>query len=174
MLVDSSGALEILAGAGSWSKTGKRGTIAGLGISGTILKSGKAEIVNDVHQDSRFLAGKMPIRSLMCAPLKIHDKCIGVINVSTLERHTYTAEDLKLLSSVAGQAAALIENAKLYGELQETFFSTVNVLAEDDRNAGPIHRWAHPQGTNVLPGHRSGVGAHSGRSRNPYLGRQPP
>jgi GAF domain-containing protein len=130
MLLEPSGGLTILAGAGTTGIAEKRTTVAGTGISGAILKNGRAEIVNDAPADPRYVEGNMTVCSLMCTPLRVFDKTIGVINVSTATPHTYTAEELKLLSSVASQAAAVIENARLYDQLQETFFSTVHVLAE--------------------------------------------
>ncbi len=130
MLLEPSGGLSILAGAGASGIADKRTTVAGMGISGAILKSGRAEIVNDAPADPRYAEGGMDVKSLMCTPLKVLDKTIGVINVSTTTPHTYTADELKLLSSVASQAAAVIENARLFDQLQDTFFSTVHVLAE--------------------------------------------
>lgn len=101
------------------------------GIEADVMRQGKAEIVNEVESDHRFVANtSTPVSSLMCAPMKVKDRVIGVINVSTEQPHTYTADELKMLSSLAVQAASVIENARLYDQLHETFLSTVNVLAE--------------------------------------------
>lgn len=109
----------------------------GKGIAGSILASGKAEIVNDVLSDPRYINGAITVRSLMCAPLKIKDRVIGAINLSSIKPVNYTAEDLKILSALALQAAAAIENARLYDSLKETFITAVHTLAETIEKRDP-------------------------------------
>ena len=132
VLVDEDFKLTELASAGcAKGKQRHRAVVGATGIAASIIAQGKAEIVNDVNEDERFVADASTlVSSLMCAPLKVKNKVIGVINVSTEQPHTYTADELKLLSSLAIQVAAVIENARLYDQLQDTFLSTVNVLAE--------------------------------------------
>jgi len=86
----------------------------GEGIAGSVALSGKAEIINDVLSDPRYTPGPNPISSLMCAPIKIKNRTLGVINVSNKEPVQYTAADLKLLNALASQAAVAIENAILH------------------------------------------------------------
>ena len=83
----------------------------GIGIAGTVFFTGKAEIVNNVASDPRYIKGANRISSLMCAPLKTRDKVIGVINVSSEHAAAYTAANLKLLHMLTSQAALVIENA---------------------------------------------------------------
>jgi adenylate cyclase len=85
-----------------------------IGIAGHILVSGKAEIVNDVLSDPRYVRGDNEMRSLICAPLTTQNGTIGVINISHNEPVNYTAQDLKLFTALASQAAAAIENAILH------------------------------------------------------------
>ena len=83
----------------------------GIGIAGSVFFSGKAEIVNNVASDARYVKGANRVGSLMCAPLKTRDKVIGVINVSSEEAVVYTAANLRLLNMLTAQAALVIENA---------------------------------------------------------------
>jgi adenylate cyclase len=83
----------------------------GIGIAGTVFFTGKAEIVNNVASDPRYIKGANRVGSMMCAPLKTRDKVIGVINVSSEEPVGYTAANLKLLHMLTAQAALVIENA---------------------------------------------------------------
>ncbi len=107
--------LEIVAGYGSAAPLkGKASLEPGRGIAGSVLLSGKAEIVNDVSADPRFAPGSNDVSSMMCAPLKTNRDAIGVINISNDEPIIYTAQDLKLLTTLASQAAAAIENALLH------------------------------------------------------------
>jgi hypothetical protein len=89
----------------------------GEGIIGAVAQNGKAEIVNEVGADGRYQGeqGLTSASSLVCAPLKAKDRVLGVIVLIASETTTlYTAKDLKLLNTLASQAAPAIENALLY------------------------------------------------------------
>jgi hypothetical protein len=94
-----------------------RQLVWGEGIIGAVAQNGKAEIVNEVGADARFQSDQgLPFgSSLVCAPLKTKEKVLGVIALIASEPTTlYTAKDLKLLNTLAAQAAPAIENALLY------------------------------------------------------------
>jgi putative nucleotidyltransferase with HDIG domain len=107
------------------------------GIRGDVFLSGKAEIVNDVASDPRFIPRRSRVSSLMCSPLRIKDKIIGVIDIASERPHTYKAEDLKLLIALSSQSAASIETARLYEELKNAFFTMVQTLAETIEKRDP-------------------------------------
>ncbi|MBI1879516.1 MAG: GAF domain-containing protein [Chloroflexi bacterium] len=89
----------------------------GEGIIGGVALNGKAELVNDIQADARYVEGQIstPISSLICAPLKTKNQVIGVIALGVSEAGVaYLAADLKLLNTLASQAAPAIENALLY------------------------------------------------------------
>ncbi len=86
----------------------------GKGIAGSVMLSGKAEIVNNVQSDPRFIKGKNQIHSIICAPLQTKEGVIGVLNISNQNSVNYSAADLKLLTALASQAASAIENAILH------------------------------------------------------------
>ena len=109
----------------------------GVGIVGSVWASGRAEIVNDVHSDSRFIKEDATISSLMCAPLKAKDTVVGVIKLGNDQPVTYTAEDLKLFTTLASLAAVAIENASLYEQLKDAFYTTVYTLAETIEKRDP-------------------------------------
>ncbi|AET69949.1 GAF domain-containing protein [Desulfosporosinus orientis DSM 765] len=85
-----------------------------------VLKNAKPEVINQLSGDHRCVQESMPVEALMCAPLTINNKILGVIMVSNDTGNGYTAGDLKMLMTVAYQAAAAIENAKLVAALKET------------------------------------------------------
>lgn len=109
----------------------------GVGIAGTVWASGRAEIVNDVQSDSRFVTGAVGISSMMCAPLKAKDAVVGVIKLRSDTSVEYAAEDLKLFTTLASLAAVAIENASLYEQLKEAFYTTVYTLAETIEKRDP-------------------------------------
>lgn len=120
MLVsDDKGMLKTFATSGQETDH-KAGFKFGEGIAGNVVITGTAEIVNDVQNDSRYVQRSGKITSLICAPLKIKDKIIGVVNVSTREPLHYTSGDLKILSALTLQSAAAIENARLFANLEKS------------------------------------------------------
>ena len=86
----------------------------GDGIVGAAAASARAEIINDVRLDSRYVEDQAPIRSLICAPLKSKNKAFGALILVSKAPVRYTAADLKLLNTLASQAAPAIENALLH------------------------------------------------------------
>jgi CRP-like cAMP-binding protein len=91
---------------------------AGEGIAGDVLRTGKAELINDAPEDPRFKSGAAHIRSLLCVPLKWESHILGVINMSRSSEKLFTLDDLKLLHSVAVHASIAIENAKNYSRIK--------------------------------------------------------
>jgi adenylate cyclase len=60
------------------------------------------------------------IRSSMCAPLRVNERFLGVLYVDNLSKpRLFSREDLDFLGAFASQAAIAIENATLYGRLEE-------------------------------------------------------
>jgi signal transduction histidine kinase len=90
----------------------------GEGIAGDVALKGQAEIVNNVSTDPRFIENNSKTYSIICAPLKMPDKIIGVINLSCEDQHNYIAKDLKLLVAIASQTAFALTNAQLYEDLK--------------------------------------------------------
>lgn len=113
LLNEKTGKLEIIAALGKAHEP-KLTLCPGVGIAGSVFQTGRAEILNDVESDPRFVPCANQIKSLICAPLKTQNAVMGVLNISTSEPANYTAQDLKLAIALASQAASAIENALLY------------------------------------------------------------
>ncbi|MEM1255393.1 MAG: GAF domain-containing protein [Cyanobacteria bacterium P01_H01_bin.21] len=86
-------------------------THLGSGIVGTIVNCGRGEIVNDVAADERSQQSQRA--ALICVPLKSKESTIGAIALSRAVTNPYSAEDLKLLTTMAFQVAGVI-NALLH------------------------------------------------------------
>ena len=113
LLSEKTGKLEIIAACGKEYQP-KTILVPGQGIAGSVFLTGMAEIVNDVEFDPRFVRGANKVKSLICAPLKTQNAAIGVLNISSEDPVNYTAQDLKLFTALASQAASAIENALLH------------------------------------------------------------
>ncbi len=111
MILDEMGEfLTIRAAFGSESPS-KMKFKAGEGIAGDVLKTGKAELINNVSADGRFVSGSSKITSMLCVPLKCREARIGVINMSSAHDRVFTQEDLKLLHSLAIYASIAIQSS---------------------------------------------------------------
>ena len=62
---------------------------------------------------------ELGIHTYLGLPIKIRDEVLGVLTFNTTEPHQYSADELTYLASFADQAAIAIENARLYGEIQQ-------------------------------------------------------
>jgi adenylate cyclase len=97
-------------------------------VSRTIIKTVVAKkqsiLSSDAQKDGRFVSQQsiinLSIRSLMCAPFVCKDELLGVISVDTMSSlHAFGADDLAMLTSIAGQAAIAIKNAELYTAVEK-------------------------------------------------------
>ena len=105
------------------------------GIAGWVVRHGKPLIINDVNQDKRFNKSVDEItgfvtRSIMCAPLIVRRKVIGVIEVlNKLDGGDFSGQDLEALVSVAATTAIAIENVRLHRTVLNAYKSTIKALA---------------------------------------------
>lgn len=89
----------------------------GEGIAGNVLKTGRAELVNNVSVDGRFLEGELQIQSIICVPLLWRSYNLGVMNLSNSSEEVFTVDDLKLMDNMAMYAAIAIQNARVFTNL---------------------------------------------------------
>lgn len=89
----------------------------GEGVSGKVAAENKPMAIPDVQQEKDYkykeIARKEGIHSFLCVPLSVKGKVIGVINLYTSEPHKFTKNEINVLSTVAHQAALVIENTEL-------------------------------------------------------------
>ncbi len=92
----------------------------GQSISGLAVRDRKPLVVSDVQADARYaypdVAKAEGLRSLLCVPMMIQDRSLGVLNVYTTELRRFSAEDVQLLQTIANQAAVAIQNTRLLTE----------------------------------------------------------
>jgi response regulator RpfG family c-di-GMP phosphodiesterase len=81
----------------------------------------------------RFFAAppSLPLYSFVAVPLRIQQRMIGFISLASFTKgRKFDEGQRKLLSIIASRAAAAIENARLYEDLQATFQQTIEGLAK--------------------------------------------
>ncbi len=90
----------------------------GESIAGTVALEGEPLIVKDVEEDDRFRRinkERYGAASLLCCPLRIKNKVIGVINMANKEDgQAFTENDLRLLTTFASQAAVAVDDANQF------------------------------------------------------------
>jgi GAF domain-containing protein len=86
-------------------------------VSGRAVITKVPVAIADVRVEPGFghqeMARREGIVSLLCIPMLLKGKVIGVINSYTSQSHPYGQKQITLLSMVASQAAIAIENARL-------------------------------------------------------------
>lgn len=95
------------------------------------LAAGDPVLVHDGETRAFFEGGATaPLRSFLAVPLTVRNEAVGFVAVATLEGGSRLQEgDRKLMKIIASRAAAAIENARLYEDLQATFQQTIEGLA---------------------------------------------
>jgi len=113
----------------------------GEGIAGKVAKEGRPVLVTDINDDLRFQnSGKSryETKSFLSIPLVSRysypeGNILGVINITDkISGESFTEREQTLLSVLAGQAVAAIENYKLYSNLQEKIKILENTIKELD------------------------------------------
>lgn len=90
----------------------------GEGIAGQVAATGEAVICNDTYTDKRFKSyhfQEMDARiwNLLCIPLKVDDRVLGVISLDN-KAEGFDAPDLEIIQHLINQVAVAIQNAELY------------------------------------------------------------
>ncbi len=94
------------------------------GIAGWVARHDENLIVPDIQVDERHTReldeqiGLTP-RAIICVPLHIKEKMVGVLQVLDTEVGRFDETALPLLESLAAVAANAIENARLYQQAQQ-------------------------------------------------------
>ncbi|MBI3914479.1 MAG: GAF domain-containing protein [Chloroflexi bacterium] len=94
------------------------------GIAQRVAKSGEAVIATDAMSDPRFADHQsvvsLSLRSILCIPLKIKERVIGVVYVDNrLHAGAFQELELNALRAFADQTAIAIENARLFESLRQ-------------------------------------------------------
>jgi GAF domain-containing protein/HAMP domain-containing protein len=93
----------------------------GTGLVGTVADTAKPRIALDVGADAVFFNNPdLPAtRSEMALPLNIRGRTIGVLDVQSTTPGAFTENDANTLAILADQVAIAIENARLFGQIQQ-------------------------------------------------------
>ncbi len=95
----------------------------GAGVAGSVALSGESTFINQVNADGSGIFKEIDkksgfiTRNLICVPLKVKDRIIGVIEViNRIDKEEFGEDDVSLLEGFANEAAIAIERAQLVEE----------------------------------------------------------
>ncbi len=95
----------------------------GEGVAGLVAQTGEALLVRDARNDPRVSLSiaeqvGMPVRSVICAPLRLDGRVLGSIEVlNPLGRPWFDEEDLTMLGAITNTIAVAVRNARRYCRL---------------------------------------------------------
>jgi len=88
-----------------------------------VLKNIQQLMVNDITSDVRFDVDQNVVseglKSLMVTPLMYQSRVIGTLRLNSEDIETFSIEDLRVFSIIAGLASAALSNAILYQKTEE-------------------------------------------------------
>jgi len=89
----------------------------GEGIAGKVVKEGVPIYIEDVRESNEYkyrdIAKTEKLISMLSVPMKVKNKVIGVLNIYTPVVHKFSEKEVEIISSIANQAAIVIENTEL-------------------------------------------------------------
>ena len=119
-----------------------------VGVVGRVMRTGRPELVADVHADPEYRAASPDVRSEVSIPLRAGDVVTGVLNIETgqdappldesdLDTMIVVADRISVELSLAREREALRERAALFTRLA-AFGSAVNASLEPATAYGRI------------------------------------
>ncbi len=125
-------------------------TALGEGISGTAAALRQTLRIPNVQLDPRYIdcVRDRTMRSELAVPMYVKDRLIGVLDLESTEYDAFTPQHEHAMSTLAASLAIALENARLYGRLQED----ERRLAADLSTAREIQKQLLPKTTPWLPG----------------------
>jgi two-component system, response regulator PdtaR len=92
----------------------------GEGIAGKVAIENKPVSIYNISENKDYkyqdIARKEGLTSLLCVPLHVKGKVIGVLTVYTSGAHNFSEYETNILQTVADQAAIVLENYRLIVE----------------------------------------------------------
>jgi sigma-B regulation protein RsbU (phosphoserine phosphatase) len=109
----------------------------GHGLVGAAVAEGQPLLVNDVHQDPRYVEAVPGSKAELVVPLRRKGRVLGALNLLSETPGQFTEADAEMLRQFGAHVAVAIENARLF-EHEREYTDTLQTLAEIAREFGAI------------------------------------
>ena len=111
----------------------------GVGAAGWVAEKGESLLIEDVNNNPLFVkasneAGAPSIKSLLCLPVKGHDRVLGVLNLSHPDIGAFSSENERVLGLITDQAGIVLTNLYLFEEIQSLNRNLEKMVDERTRN----------------------------------------
>ena len=104
----------------------------GKGITGQVAATRQPARISDVAHCPEFIPSTPGIRSELCVPICTNGRIIGVINAESKIVNAFSAEDERLLTTIASQLSTAHEKLRLFEETRRNLEHLI-VLREIDQ-----------------------------------------
>lgn len=94
-------------------------------LSGMVIRGRRTVVIHDTftaEAQERYKMrrqGEKPTRSYVAVPLIVLDQVVGVISMQNYQPNAYSGDQVKLLETIATQAAIAVQNTRLYENLRK-------------------------------------------------------
>jgi PAS domain S-box-containing protein len=132
----------------------------GEGFNGQVAATGEVMLVPDASIDNRLTRPAIirnKIHPMLIVPMKSKGEVIGTLCVGMRRPRTFLPDEIDLLSTIAGQIASALTNARLYEEAKD-IADQLYISARDYRNLFENSHdaiWFHDLDGKFLAGNRS-------------------
>ena len=132
----------------------------GEGFNGQVAATGEVMLVPDASIDTRLTRPAImrnKIHPMLIVPMKSKGEVIGTVCVGMRRPRTFLPDEIDLLSTIAGQIASALTNARLYEEAKD-IADQLYISARDYRNLFENSHdaiWFHDLDGKFLAGNRS-------------------
>ncbi len=102
------------------------------GAAARALRQNRLLVVDQKNcQPAMFsaIAVREGIRAAACLPLIVAGETVGVLDVCSKTEHVFGEDEVRVLKTLAEQAAVAIHNARLVSQIHEGYLSTISALA---------------------------------------------
>ena len=109
----------------------------GEGIVGAAVAEEKAILVNDVHQDPRYLGLVPGVNAQLVVPLRHKKRVLGALNLLSDKMGAFSERDEQILSQFGVHVAQALANARMF-EQERDYAETLETLTEIAREVAEI------------------------------------
>jgi sigma-B regulation protein RsbU (phosphoserine phosphatase) len=109
----------------------------GEGIVGAAVAEEKAILVNDVHQDPRYLGLVPGVNAQLVVPLRHKKRVLGALNLLSDKIGAFSERDEQILSQFGVHIAQALANARMFEQARD-YADTLETLTEISREVAEI------------------------------------
>jgi diguanylate cyclase (GGDEF)-like protein/PAS domain S-box-containing protein len=128
------------------------------GVVGRVLATASSTRIADVTETEEGLGLRANMRSLLCAPLRVGTRVIGIVVAQSAAPDAFGETDERLLVTLSGQLATAIDSAQLFTQAQHLartdpltgLFNRRHLLEIAERDVELARRHKHPLATLMI------------------------